>query len=219
MKFSGGFSPHELTSFAMPLSVGLTSGGEYMDITLVDDAPADLSAYVDALKGALVPGICVVSGRFLGEGEKNAMASVAAAGYIIYYKNNLPAKGAGDIVSAFKAAAALPVTKKTKKGVREFDLKEFVYDFRSMTFGPGFEEDYPGLERNGAFCMKDGDPCFYALVSARSGDNIRPEFLMQALTGIDFEADGYLDLGVHRTDLYTEGPDGKLISLGEEYFP
>ena len=30
--YSGGFSPHQIMSFAAPLGVGITSNGEYVDI-------------------------------------------------------------------------------------------------------------------------------------------------------------------------------------------
>lgn len=30
--YSGGFSPHQIMSFASPLSVGTTSDGEYLDV-------------------------------------------------------------------------------------------------------------------------------------------------------------------------------------------
>ena len=30
--YTGGFSPHQIMSFAAPLGVGLTSNGEYMDL-------------------------------------------------------------------------------------------------------------------------------------------------------------------------------------------
>mgnify|MGYP003549721286 FL=1 len=32
--YSGGFSPHQIMSFAQPLGVGLESDGEYMDVEL-----------------------------------------------------------------------------------------------------------------------------------------------------------------------------------------
>ena len=34
IKYSEGFSPHQVISFAQPLSVGATSDGEYMDISV-----------------------------------------------------------------------------------------------------------------------------------------------------------------------------------------
>ena len=49
--YSGGFSPHQVMSFAAPLGVGITSNGEYVDI--------EVDVYkrqVQALEGAQ-PGI------------------------------------------------------------------------------------------------------------------------------------------------------------------
>ena len=37
IRYSGGFSPHQLMSFAAPLGVGITSNGEYLDIEVEDD--------------------------------------------------------------------------------------------------------------------------------------------------------------------------------------
>ena len=34
IKYSEGFNPHQIMSFAAPLGVGITSDGEYMDIEL-----------------------------------------------------------------------------------------------------------------------------------------------------------------------------------------
>ena len=33
--YSGGFSPHQVMSFAAPLGVGITSNGEYVDIEVL----------------------------------------------------------------------------------------------------------------------------------------------------------------------------------------
>ena len=40
VSYSQGFSPHQLMSFSSPLGIGLSSDGEYMDLTLdqVEDA-------------------------------------------------------------------------------------------------------------------------------------------------------------------------------------
>ena len=35
IRYSEGFSPHQIMSFAAPLGVGLTSNGEYMDIEVL----------------------------------------------------------------------------------------------------------------------------------------------------------------------------------------
>ena len=247
--YSGGFSPHQIMSFAMPLSVGLTSEGEYFDIGLEEPGGPSTSApdetpslsgqaeetgnsslsgaspvtsaaplltaeeYRAALQEAMVDGIDILSAGFLPEGGKKAMAEVAAAGYIIYYKGLLPDKSPEEISSFFQTAEKIPVTKKTKRGERELDLKQLVYRFESGTFSEAFFAEHPFLERNPDFHMAPGEPYFYTLVNASSGDNVRPEFLMQALTGVDFEADGFLNLGVHRTDLYSGSKEEGFQSL------
>ena len=212
--YSGGFSPHQIMSFAMPLSVGLTSEGEYFDVGL-EGTPDSSNLYKQKLQAAMTDGIDILSTGYLPEGGKKAMAEVAAAGYIIYYKSLLPEKSPEEIASFFQNAEAIPVMKKTKRGERELDLKQLVYRFEAGTFSDSVFADHPCLERNPGFHMEDGAPYFYALVNASSGDNVRPEFLMQALTGIDFAADGFLDLGIHRTDLYTVDTEKRFTSLSE----
>ena len=41
IKYSEGFNPHQIMSFASPLGVGLTSAGEYIDIHFKEHVPAD----------------------------------------------------------------------------------------------------------------------------------------------------------------------------------
>ena len=36
IRYSEGFSPHQIMSFAAPLGVGITSEGEYVDIEVLD---------------------------------------------------------------------------------------------------------------------------------------------------------------------------------------
>ena len=36
IRYSEGFSPHQIMSFAAPLGVGITSKGEYVDIEVLD---------------------------------------------------------------------------------------------------------------------------------------------------------------------------------------
>ena len=61
--YTGGFSPHQIMSFAAPLGVGLTSNGEYMDLevhslTSCEDVKQRLNA-------ASVPGIEITSVKIL----------------------------------------------------------------------------------------------------------------------------------------------------------
>ena len=44
IKYSEGFSPHQIMSFAAPLGIGLESVGEYVDITIDDELQGDPEA-------------------------------------------------------------------------------------------------------------------------------------------------------------------------------
>lgn len=82
--YSGGFSPHQIMSFAAPLGVGLTSNGEYMDIEVVSAASSE--DIKNSLNKAMVPGIEIVSVTKLSDNAMNAMASVTAAEYTVRFR-------------------------------------------------------------------------------------------------------------------------------------
>ena len=72
--YSQGFSPHQIMSFAQPLSVGLTSNGEYMDVEV--NSIVSCEDVKRKLNEVSVPGIEVLSVKVLPEKAENAMASV-----------------------------------------------------------------------------------------------------------------------------------------------
>ena len=82
--YSEGYSPHQIMSFAAPLGVGITSKGEYMDIEVHSSKSSEEA--LKALNEVMAEGVSVLEYRKLPEGAKNAMSSVAAADYLVYYK-------------------------------------------------------------------------------------------------------------------------------------
>ena len=82
--YSQGFSPHQIMSFAAPLSVGLTSNGEYMDVEV--NSIVSCQDVKERLNSVSVPGIEVLSVKVLPGGAENAMASVAAASYTVRFR-------------------------------------------------------------------------------------------------------------------------------------
>lgn len=79
IRYSGGFSPHQIMSFAAPLGVGITSRSEYVDIELLDEeVPAGMKARLNA---QMAEGFEVVDVRLLPEDAAGAMSIVAAADY------------------------------------------------------------------------------------------------------------------------------------------
>lgn len=188
--YSEGFSPHQIMSFAAPLSVGHTSEGEYLDIQ-VTSFPGE-EAFKGMLEAVMVEGISILDVQLLPSGEKNAMASVAAASYLIAFRQgtSLPSDWQERLL-AFYNQASIPVVKKAKKSEREINLKEGIY----------------GLEiRKGAFAdreevLPDG---VYMLLNARSGENIKPAFVLESFfKTLDYELPPFALL-VHRLETYKE---------------
>lgn len=187
--YSTGFSPHQVMSFAAPLGVGLTSNGEYMDIQ-VNSLPASrdgLSAcqvLVEQLNAASVKGLDVVSARVLPETAGNAMASVAAASYTVRFREGrepvFGRKSMQDAVRSFLERDEILITKETKKGTREVNLRPGIYELT-------WEED-----------------AFYMLVDASSAGNIKPIQVITALLADCGETLQENALLITREDVFTE---------------
>lgn len=153
--YSTGFSPHQIMSFAAPLGVGLESNGEYMDIEVHSITSCEDT--MNRLNAVSAPGIQVTSVKILPEGAGNAMASVAAASYTVYFREGRePRFAIADQLPAFLAKEQILITKETKKGSREVDLKQGIYELSWQ------------------------DNAFHMLVDASSAGNIKPAQIIEA---------------------------------------
>ena len=152
--YSSGFSPHQIMSFAAPLSVGHTSSGEYFDVEL--NSLDSIEALTARLNEVMVDGIRILDAKILDEKEKNAMASVAAADYLVSFSDRLilPPDWK-DKLDAFYRQDQIAVTKKTKKGEKELDLKAGIYQ------------------------LEIRDSSVYMLLDAGSGSNLKPGFVLE----------------------------------------
>ena len=83
--FSGGYSPHMIMSFAVPLGVGMESLGDYFDLEMAEDMPtAEIAA---RLEEQMAEGMHIVSVRKVEDGKAGkAMALVAAADYLVEFR-------------------------------------------------------------------------------------------------------------------------------------
>ena len=120
-----GFHQHAYITFALPLSLGYASVCESMDFRLTDDA-ADLSAIPDRLNAVLPAGIVVL--RCAEAVHKPA--DIVSASYEITLspmeEDEISANDLSEKLNAFLAQPAIIVPKKTKKGTKDVDLKEYL---------------------------------------------------------------------------------------------
>ncbi|MBR3166310.1 MAG: TIGR03936 family radical SAM-associated protein, partial [Lachnospiraceae bacterium] len=120
LRFSEGFHPHPLMSFASPLSVGETSRGEYMDTELT--APMSGAEILARLNNALPEEIRCLSIRQLPDEEKkknnNAMAIFGRADYAVRirapYDGLLSASDPSAVITSYLAQPSRNIIKKTK---------------------------------------------------------------------------------------------------------
>ena len=205
VKYSEGFSPHQIMSFAAPLGVGIESCGEYLDLEVLSMSSAE--DMKNTLNQVMVEGVKVLAVNVLPDQTKNAMASVAAASYQIHLKEG--AFGIPDLAKAvadFYAQEHIPFTKETKKSVMEIDLTQGIYEM--------YADETQVLEEimSTAAAMYIADssekrmsvPCIRMTVDASSGGNIKPTVVFEkfcAFTGCKIPA---CAIQVTRLETYTD---------------
>ena len=86
IKYSEGFNPLQIMSFASPLGVGLTSAGEYMDIDLKEQVACDKALLT--LNENMVEGLIITGFKYLPDDAEKCMSAVTAASYIVTYKDS-----------------------------------------------------------------------------------------------------------------------------------
>ena len=177
--YSEGFSPHQILSFAFPLSVGFTSEGEYFDMELTQEVNCD--ELISQFNANMNEGMSVSNVKALPDNAGNCMASVFAATYRIMIKDSISLPdGWKNKVDDYFSQQTIPVNKPKKKGggFIEIDLKEFLYDFRILD-----------------------DKTIEFTVNASSANNIKPDFVMNCLfTALDMETPEF-GYNIHRVDI------------------
>ena len=129
LKYSEGFNPHPQISIALPLSVGVSSYCELMDFKLNTDA--DLVALPEKLTAVMPEGIRVTE-CYVPETKTAALKYLEIEGRFEYDERDIAAMA--QALTAFYAAPSIVITKKTKRGMGESDIKPAV---RSIEFAAG----------------------------------------------------------------------------------
>ena len=176
--YSEGFSPHQIISFAFPLSVGYTSEGEYLDMELT--CIVNEEEIKNRLNDQMAFGIQVLGVTKLDDNAENCMSSVFAATYKVTYKDSVSfIDNYKDKFIDYFSQMTIPVNKPKKKGggFIQIDLKEFLYDYyiedRSIIF----------------------------TVNASSSNNIKPSFIADLyLESMGLEIKDFM-YNVHRIDI------------------
>lgn len=204
VSFSKGMSPHQIMSFAAPLGLGMTSEGEYADISF--DWTYSSEEMLRRMNAVMNEGISVLEFKEIDEKEKNCMAVTAAADYLVTFREGYYYKEAFlKRTEAFYFQEQIRVVKKTKRSEKEVDIAPLILDIHeqheqtAMPGVPGREKDVPG-------------GIFMRLVTG-SAENLKPQLVMEAFCnylGYDYQPFGFQ---YHRLETYLK-KDDKLEPLG-----
>ncbi len=129
LKYSEGFNPHPQISIALPLSVGASSLCEIMDFKLTHDV--DISEIPGKLSAVMPEGIKVTD--CYEAQNKVALLKYLEIEGIFEYDERDTAK-MRDELECFYAAEQIVITKKTKRGMGESDIKPAI---KSISFEAG----------------------------------------------------------------------------------
>lgn len=190
IKYSEGFSPHQIMSFAAPLGVGLTSNGEYLDIEVL--STKDSRTMLKQLNDVMAEEVEVLQYRKLEDSSKNAMSIVAAADYTVVFREKSRPE---DEVSfwnefvSFCQGESIKIIKKTKKSEKELNIRPLIYQVRPTGTG------------------------VFLQVSTGSSNNLKPELILEAY----YQAKGmnYPELAfqIQREEVYANTGDETSLNL------
>lgn len=160
IKYTMGFHPHVMTTFALPLSVAVASRGDYMEFQVLEDIPP--LEIKNAINASVPDGLYALDCGHLPQETASLMSLVRQCSWEILIDHMNHQQLAAAVVKALEAPS-LPVLKQGKGREREVDIRSGIF----------------------ALEVPDGKKAVLkALLRSGSRDNISPQMLLQAM-GID----------------------------------
>lgn len=222
--YSEGFHPHQIMSFAQPLSLAMTSDGEYFDVEFTEDYPA--KEVLSRLQSVMAEEFAVTHVTRLDDYVPNTkkvtcMALIQSAAYCV-----VPREGSTiteEHVRALAATQELMILRKTKTKEKEYNLSDGI---RGAWLIKG-DAAAPECLRKGPSELSEEDlfgkgllhlpelpkgfaACFY--VDAGSDQNVSAELLAKGLCQLAGEEFQLAHFYLHRMELYGE-QEGKVIPI------
>lgn len=172
-----GYNQHAYITFALPLSLGFSSKRESMDFRLLDDE-MDLSAIPEMLNACLPEGIRV----YECQEAKHKPADIDSASYeVALTTDDISTKELYIAMAELLESDEIPVEKKTKKGFKTVNLKEYV--------------------RSYSLSLSESAVTLAITLPAGSSTNINPTLFIKALEAKTGEEIFY---DISRNEIYTK---------------
>ena len=123
LRYSQGFNPHILLTFAAPLSVGMPGKREIMEVPIEGDMTGE--AFLTKLSAALPPDLPAISAVPVDDRHPAPMALLTAAIYQAELET-VP-EGFSETVDKYLAQKEIPAIRKTKTGMKPCDIRPMIY--------------------------------------------------------------------------------------------
>ncbi len=156
LRYSEGFNPHPKLVFALPLSVGMAGENEMCDVGLKSDMDKD--EFEEKIRAVMPPHITIKSVREAAGKFKN----VKSAEYLYTLPDTV---GICDGIRKFLSKDNITVTKKTKSGEKNINIKPQIFSFHAAEI--------------------DGSTELVFCVDASSEGYLNPEYIIRALSAAE----------------------------------
>ncbi len=177
--YTEGFNPHPVMTVAMPISVGVTSECEYIDIGFDSRLPEGEIA--QRFNHTLPSGIAVTGVVLLGT-DACSFNAITSARYLV--KTEMKSDTAPDL-DTFLGLSEIIVAKKSKSAVREVDIKKDIYALKLLSHEGRFAD-------------------FAVETPAGGSYNLKPELVFAAMEKY-LPGFGIAFMQVHRLSLLAQG--------------
>lgn len=134
--YSEGFSPRPRLSAGPPLALGWTSDAEWIDLELAGDWTAGrLRNVLDVLNESSAPGIRFAEAMIMPRGTESLNAVVESSQYHVHFPSPPFDYSFGELEGAVRrvlSADSIPVVRRHKRRVQEFDIRPLVHEFSAL---------------------------------------------------------------------------------------
>lgn len=193
-EYSKGFNPHMCMGIAQPLSVGVYSEGDYLDLYLTEDVPEETVKNLLNENSSTGIKFLEVSKSIVVDNVKRlpqAMALIDAANYTIKIQYNDLTNVISEL-DELVAKETIEVLKKSKKGEKLVDIKPMIKEIKYWT--------------------KDDELIVNSLISCGSRENLSPDLLAEVIKSntSNVKEDSFTE--IKRVEMYAY-KNNKLVPL------
>ena len=130
IRYSNGFNPHALWSFASPLPVGVSGEEELFEVGVEEGVAPD--AFLAALSPAMPASLPVIGARLVEDAHPKLMASLHSAAYTARAAADGAARAMAQAVPALLAREEIIAIRKSKKGENPCDIRPMLYALQAQ---------------------------------------------------------------------------------------